>query len=132
MSVSEKRSHAIKIGNSDTAANVHSAILPLFTHYKGMQAHCKPGLRIAGLLIIFSDYFNNETSFYSIYNIAVVNMVLSKYLFYFNLWDGTDINMCVWINRKSTSTISVILGSHLKTSAKLNQTLCRGKRNIYC
>ena len=28
--------------------------------------------------------FNNETYFYSIYNIAVVNMTLSRYVFVFN------------------------------------------------
>ena len=35
---------------------------------------------MAGLLITFLELFNNETYFYSIYIIAVVNMVFSKYL----------------------------------------------------
>ena len=43
--VSEKGSHAIRIWNSNSSnIPVHSALLPLFTPYKGMLAHCKQGL----------------------------------------------------------------------------------------
>ena len=51
MSVSEKRFPCyIRIGNSNTAANIHSDLLLPLTHYKGLQAHCKPMVRRAGLL----------------------------------------------------------------------------------
>ena len=39
-----KRFPYYKTGNSNTAANIHNALLPLFTHYKGMLVHCKQGL----------------------------------------------------------------------------------------
>ena len=63
------------MGNSKTAASIHSALLPQFPHYKGMLIYCK-WVRMLGLLINFSDDHEDPT----IYNIAVVNMVVSKYL----------------------------------------------------
>ena len=50
MSVSEKHFSCYKDGELNTAANIQCALLPLLTHYKGMLAHCKTGVRMAGLL----------------------------------------------------------------------------------
>ena len=44
MSGSKRGSYAIRIGNSNTAANIHDALLPLLTYYKGVLAHCKQAL----------------------------------------------------------------------------------------
>ena len=38
---SKKGSHVIRVGNSNTAANIHGDLLLLLTHYEGMLAHCK-------------------------------------------------------------------------------------------
>ena len=54
ISVAEKWSQVIAWEASKTAANIHSALLPLFTHHKGMPAHCKR-VRMTDPLINFSD-----------------------------------------------------------------------------
>ena len=76
MSVSEKGCDVIRIGNSKTAANIYSALLPQFAYYNGILRSLQTGVRMTGLLILFSDDHDDPR----IYNIALVNMVLSKYL----------------------------------------------------
>ena len=64
--LSPKGSHVINI---KTAANIHRTPLPIFTQYRGMQAHCKHRLEWLACWSIFLMTLTTQQY------IAVVNMV---------------------------------------------------------
>ena len=48
-----------------TAANIHSSLLPLVTHYKGMLAHCKQWLEWLTLINFSDDHDGPNNTHYS-------------------------------------------------------------------